>query len=114
MVVGYFAANSSKLGAWRSVHWVRMTPPRTGTCGSSPFRKTRSLSERQPKNTRPRNWKCSRTGFATHPGENFTLGAFEGDKLIGMATFIRETGLKERHKGRIYGVYVTSSQRGKG
>ena len=46
--------------------------------------------------------------------DNFTLGAFEGDKLVGIATFIRETGLKERHKGRIYGVYVTASWRGKG
>jgi hypothetical protein len=26
--------------------------------------------------------------------DNFTLGAFEGDKLIGMATFIREKGIK--------------------
>ena len=25
--------------------------------------------------------------------ENFTLGAFEGDELIGIATFIRETGV---------------------
>ncbi len=48
-----------------------------------------------------------------HPG-NFTLGAFEDGNLVGMATFIRETGLKERHKGRIYGVYVSSAQRGKG
>jgi ribosomal protein S18 acetylase RimI-like enzyme len=45
---------------------------------------------------------------------NFTLGAFDNDNLVGMATFIRETGLKERHKGRIYGVYVTSTQRGRG
>lgn len=45
---------------------------------------------------------------------DFTLGAFEGDDLIGMATFIREKGRKERHKGRIYGVYVTRSQRGRG
>ena len=42
------------------------------------------------------------------------LGAFDGDNLIGIATLIRETGLKERHKGRIYGFYVTASQRGKG
>lgn len=48
------------------------------------------------------------------PDDSFTLGAFEGDELIGIATFIRETGQKERHKGRIYGVYVTGSQRGKG
>lgn len=52
--------------------------------------------------------------FRDMPTDSFTLGAFEGDKLIGIATFIRETGLKERHKGRIYGVYVTASQRGKG
>lgn len=48
-----------------------------------------------------------------HAG-NFTLGAFEDGKLAGMATFILEPGLKERHKGRIYGVYVSSAQRGKG
>ena len=45
---------------------------------------------------------------------NFTLGAFVDGNLAGIATFIRETGMKERHKGRIYGVYVTHSQRGKG
>ena len=45
---------------------------------------------------------------------NFTLGAFEKDKLVGTATFVQEAGLKERHKGRIYGVYVTSSERRKG
>jgi ribosomal protein S18 acetylase RimI-like enzyme len=45
---------------------------------------------------------------------NFTMGAFDNDDLIGMATFVRETPLKERHKGRIYGVYVTSTQRRRG
>jgi ribosomal protein S18 acetylase RimI-like enzyme len=45
---------------------------------------------------------------------DFTMGAFEGEELVGMATFIREKGRKERHKGRIYGVYVTRSQRGRG
>jgi ribosomal protein S18 acetylase RimI-like enzyme len=42
------------------------------------------------------------------------LGAFEDGAMVGMATFLRETGEKERHKGRIYGVYVASPQRGKG
>jgi ribosomal protein S18 acetylase RimI-like enzyme len=42
------------------------------------------------------------------------LGAFENENLIGIATFMRETGLKERHKGRIYGVYVEPSHRQKG
>jgi ribosomal protein S18 acetylase RimI-like enzyme len=46
--------------------------------------------------------------------ENFTLGAFESDLLIGMATFVREDGLKERHKGRIYGVYVDRAHRRRG
>jgi len=45
---------------------------------------------------------------------DFTLGAFEHEELIGMATFIREKGRKERHKGRIHGVYVTRSQQGRG
>jgi ribosomal protein S18 acetylase RimI-like enzyme len=46
--------------------------------------------------------------------KNFTLGAFEAGALIGMATFVREAGLKELHKGHIYAVYVTPAQRGKG
>lgn len=52
--------------------------------------------------------------FRNASEHNFTLGAFEDGALIGMATFIRETGLKERHKGRIYGIYVSPAQRGKG
>jgi ribosomal protein S18 acetylase RimI-like enzyme len=52
--------------------------------------------------------------FRDTAGGNFTLGAFENDNLSGTATFVRDTGLKERHKGRIYGVYVTPSQRRKG
>ncbi len=44
----------------------------------------------------------------------FTLGAFHDDRLIGTATFVRAAGLKERHKGNIYGVYVTPAQRGNG
>jgi ribosomal protein S18 acetylase RimI-like enzyme len=45
---------------------------------------------------------------------NFTLGAFEDGELAGMATFVRDTGVKDRHKGRIYGVYVSAAHRGKG
>jgi ribosomal protein S18 acetylase RimI-like enzyme len=46
--------------------------------------------------------------------DNLYLGAFEGGKLVGMATFIREAGQKEMHKGRIYGVYVCSEFRRRG
>jgi ribosomal protein S18 acetylase RimI-like enzyme len=52
--------------------------------------------------------------FRDAPNSTLYLGAFENGTLVGMATFIRETGEKERHKGRIYGVYVSSSHRGKG
>ena len=44
----------------------------------------------------------------------FSLGAFVDDCLIGMATYVRNTGLKDRHKGNIYGVYVSGSHRGQG
>ena len=53
--------------------------------------------------------------FRDAPSGNLHLGAFDGDSaLIGIATFIRDTGLKERHKGRIFGVYVAAAQRRKG
>lgn len=45
---------------------------------------------------------------------NFTLGAFEDGDLVGMMTFVRDTGVKDGHKGHIYGVYVSSGHRGKG
>lgn len=52
--------------------------------------------------------------FRDKAGGYFTLGAFENDSLVGIATFVRDTGLKERHKARIYGVYVSSLHRHKG
>jgi len=42
------------------------------------------------------------------------IGAFEGGLLVGMAGFYPERGLKSRHKGRIWGVYVTPAKRGEG
>ncbi len=52
--------------------------------------------------------------FRDAPEGAVYLGAFDDARLVGMATFIQETGQKERHKGRIYGVYVSASHRGKG
>jgi ribosomal protein S18 acetylase RimI-like enzyme len=48
------------------------------------------------------------------PNGSFTLGAFDGPRLIGTATFIHYPGQKEQHKGHIFGVYVTASRRGGG
>lgn len=48
------------------------------------------------------------------PNGNFVVGAFAERKLIGMVGFRRYEGRKEHHKGFIWGVYVTSSERRKG
>jgi RimJ/RimL family protein N-acetyltransferase len=45
---------------------------------------------------------------------SFTLGGFGGETLVAIATFKREAGIKERHKGHVVAVYVSSSQRGRG
>jgi ribosomal protein S18 acetylase RimI-like enzyme len=47
-------------------------------------------------------------------GDSFVAGAFEDSQLVGMAGFHQERGPKVRHKGRIWGVYVTPSKRGRG
>lgn len=45
----------------------------------------------------------------------FTVGAFnEENKLVGVATFMRESSLKLMHKGNIFAMYVASEERGKG
>ena len=45
------------------------------------------------------------------PSEKFVVGAFVGDRLVGTAGFFRHKGLKERHKGHIWGVYVAREAR---
>jgi RimJ/RimL family protein N-acetyltransferase len=46
--------------------------------------------------------------------ENFAFGAFDGAALVGMVGFYREQHLKRKHKGRIWGVFVSPSFRGRG
>jgi len=45
------------------------------------------------------------------PEGNFVVGAFEGPRMIGQAGFFRHEGGKLRHKGMIWGVYVTADAR---
>ncbi|MGB8580691.1 MAG: GNAT family N-acetyltransferase [Candidatus Sulfotelmatobacter sp.] len=47
------------------------------------------------------------------PSEKFVVGAFVCGRLVGTAGFFRHKGLKERHKGHIWGVYVAREARGK-
>ncbi|SDC67577.1 Protein N-acetyltransferase, RimJ/RimL family [Paenibacillus sp. UNCCL117] len=47
--------------------------------------------------------------------DKFVLGAFnESGHLVGIVTFIRESGVKMAHKGHIYGMYVAEEMQGKG
>ena len=46
--------------------------------------------------------------------ENFTLGAFEDKRLVGMVGFYREGALKVRHKGYIVSLFVLPDYRGRG
>jgi ribosomal protein S18 acetylase RimI-like enzyme len=45
---------------------------------------------------------------------SFSLGGFDGDSLVAVATFKREEGIKERHKGHLLAVYLSGSHRGRG
>lgn len=46
--------------------------------------------------------------------ETFVIGAFVDGQLVGTAGFFRSQNVKEKHKGHIWGVYVTEGWRGKG
>lgn len=48
------------------------------------------------------------------PERRFIVGSFEEDKLAGMAGFYRHEAGHFRHKGHIWGVYVTPMARRKG
>jgi ribosomal protein S18 acetylase RimI-like enzyme len=53
-------------------------------------------------------------GLKANPADMFVVGALAGDRLRGMAGFVRETRAKARHKGRVWGVYVGADVRGQG
>lgn len=46
------------------------------------------------------------------PG-SFVLGAFDAERLVGMVRFVRETGVKDRHKGSLRSFFVSGSHRGR-
>ncbi|MGH2484533.1 MAG: GNAT family N-acetyltransferase [Ktedonobacterales bacterium] len=46
--------------------------------------------------------------------QRVTLGAFDGDALIGTVTITQESGAKDRHKGVITTMYVAPEVRGRG
>jgi len=46
--------------------------------------------------------------------DNFVLGAFSDGVLRGMAGFHRDWGMKRRHRGHVWGMYVSPALRGCG
>ena len=46
--------------------------------------------------------------------DQFVLGTFDGESLVGTAGFYRESGGKPAHRGNVWGMYVTPSHRGHG
>ena len=55
-----------------------------------------------------------RKRLATAGDDNYVLGAFLKGKLIGTVGFGRNPRLKQRHKARVWGVYVCREHRGQG
>jgi ribosomal protein S18 acetylase RimI-like enzyme len=47
-------------------------------------------------------------------GADVLMGVYEAGVLCGCAGFMREPGLKERHKGAMWGVYLQPALRGRG
>jgi len=45
---------------------------------------------------------------------NYTFGAFDGDRLVGMVTLLREGAKKLQHRANIFAMYVMPEKRGLG
>lgn len=56
----------------------------------------------------------TKADLAEKDEENFTLGCFDGLKLVGMVTFIRAKRRKLKHKGSIFGMFIDPACRGQG
>jgi ribosomal protein S18 acetylase RimI-like enzyme len=53
--------------------------------------------------------------FGGENSDDFVIGAFSAtDKLLGCTGFERETRTKQRHKGKVIGMYVMPAARGSG
>jgi ribosomal protein S18 acetylase RimI-like enzyme len=50
----------------------------------------------------------------SNAADNFVLGAFDGQALVGTVGFYRTLPRKQRHKGWIWGVFVAPEHRGQG
>lgn len=58
--------------------------------------------------SRPIGWFEDRTRTSA------VFGAYSGERIVGMAGFVRETGPKDSHKGVLWGMFVEPAARGQG
>ncbi|MGN8115904.1 N-acetyltransferase family protein [Labrys sp. 22185] len=52
--------------------------------------------------------------FAERLSQSVVFGAYGDGQIVGMAGYWRQDGLKDRHKGQVWGVYVEPGWRGQG
>lgn len=72
------------------------------------------LSTYENESTRPLETVANRLRRSAESSDEFILGAYRLDELIGMAGLFRDRGEKTRHKATIWGVYVPSEWQGRG
>lgn len=58
--------------------------------------------------------KKARYNLDLDNSENFVLGYYYSQEICGMIGFVRNTGMKTRHSGRIWGFFVYPDYRGRG
>jgi len=54
------------------------------------------------------------SAFAERLAGSIVLGAYRDGRIIGMAGLMQQGGLKDQHKGFVWGVFVVSEARGQG
>ncbi len=50
----------------------------------------------------------------TATDDQWSLGAFAEDRLVGVLSFVRDSGVKTKHRGALWGMYVHPDWRGQG
>ncbi len=89
-------------------------PRRSGACVWRLSNGNPAPSANPPRSIAPRRWTSSASAWPPRATTTYVVGAFAGGKLVGTVGFGRNTRHKERHKGRIWGVFVQEEHRGQG